>query len=65
MYNCITYIIEYVVQNNSGAYICESYNTKDGIDSRTNNSVEIEIGKSVFYSFNIVILYELTKTSTV
>ncbi|VDI44068.1 Hypothetical predicted protein, partial [Mytilus galloprovincialis] len=37
------YIIDYVVQNNSGLYICEAYNTTDGIIYKAINSVEIEI----------------------
>ncbi|CAC5386238.1 unnamed protein product [Mytilus coruscus] len=41
------YIIEDVKQNNSGMYICEAYNTIDGIMYNTNYSVDIAIGESV------------------
>ncbi|CAC5386265.1 CADM3 [Mytilus coruscus] len=37
------YIIEDVVQNNSGVYICEVYNTIDDIEYNANYSVEIDI----------------------
>lgn len=39
------YTIEDVQQNNSGVYICEAYNTIDGIDYNATFSVEIDIGK--------------------
>lgn len=37
------YIIEDVIQNYSGVYICEAYNTIDGIEYNANYSVEIDI----------------------
>ncbi|CAC5425224.1 unnamed protein product [Mytilus coruscus] len=37
------YIIEDVVQNNSGVYICEAYNTIDDIEYNANYSVKIDI----------------------
>ncbi|CAC5407986.1 unnamed protein product [Mytilus coruscus] len=37
------YIIEDVIQNNSGVYICEAYNTIDDIKYNANYSVEINI----------------------
>ncbi|CAC5407991.1 CADM3 [Mytilus coruscus] len=37
------YIIEHVVKNNSGVYICEAYNSIDDIAYKANNSVEIDI----------------------
>ncbi|VDI17039.1 Hypothetical predicted protein [Mytilus galloprovincialis] len=37
------YIIEDVVQNNSGVYICEVYNTIDEIEYNANSTVKIDI----------------------
>ncbi|CAG2251548.1 unnamed protein product [Mytilus edulis] len=39
------YIIEDVIQNNSGLYICEAYNTLEDVKYYANNSVQIEIGE--------------------
>lgn len=41
------YTIDDVKQNNSGVYICEAYNTIDGIIYNTSYSVYIDIGGSI------------------
>lgn len=43
------YIIEDVVQNNSGVYICEVYNTIDEIEYNANFTVKIDIGELVMF----------------
>lgn len=50
------YIIEDVIQNNSGVYICEAYNTIDDVEYNSNFSVEIDIGELVIFRSFIVIL---------
>lgn len=39
------YVIEDVIRNNSGVYICEVYNSIGDLNYRKSNSVEINIGE--------------------
>ncbi|CAC5411554.1 unnamed protein product [Mytilus coruscus] len=43
------YVIDNVIQNNSGVYICEVYNIIDDVIYRKSNSVEIDIDRTVVY----------------
>lgn len=50
------YIIEYVIQNNSGVYICEAYNTIDDIEYNANYSMKIDISELVIFRSFIIML---------
>lgn len=53
------YVIEDVVHNNNGVYICEATNLIDGKEYRQTNSVDICIGELIMAFLCIDVVYSV------